>query len=43
MQYAKVVSNRVAYLDVIRIVATFGVIALHVFAFEYRSTVGTFH
>lgn len=34
--------NRIAYLDVIRIVATFGVIALHVFCTEYRSTIGTY-
>lgn len=37
------VLGRVAYIDVIRIVATFGVIALHVFCTEYHSSVGTYH
>ncbi|MBQ8703161.1 MAG: acyltransferase family protein [Bacteroidales bacterium] len=36
-------SGRVAYLDVIRIVATFGVIALHVFATGYHTNVGTYN
>jgi surface polysaccharide O-acyltransferase-like enzyme len=40
-QHKEVVNNRVIYLDVIRIVATFGVIALHVFATEYYSVVGS--
>lgn len=37
------VSKRVAYLDVIRIVATFGIIAVHVFCIEYYFAVGTYN
>lgn len=42
-KFEKTVNNRFIYLDVIRIVATFGVIILHVFASEYNSTVGTYN
>lgn len=42
-QYKEVANNRVIYLDVIRIVATFGVISLHVFCREYHSAVGSYN
>lgn len=35
--------DRVAYLDVIRIMATLGVIALHVYCTDYQAAVGTYN
>lgn len=36
-------NQRITYLDAMRIVATFGVITLHVFCMDYHSTIGSYN
>ena len=39
----QITNQRIAYLDTMRVVATFGVIALHVFCTDYHSTIGSYN